>query len=152
VTAANAQAAIAKSQLCANLRSADMAMRPILRIKVDSRQLDPYLTRVTGQTSEKWRLSCNVTNVGLGPALEIESYYGNDPSNAAGWFLESLGVGEHRTVNFVGEGHVLMIRYKSTHGSIFVTQIQRYPPPNDEETFQFHKLIKDAYAGKDAAP
>jgi hypothetical protein len=99
VTAAKAQAAIAKSQLYASLRSADMAMRPILQIKVDSGQLEPYLTPVTGQTTEKWQLSCNVTNVGLGPALEIESYYGTDPSNAAGWFLESLGVGEHRTIN-----------------------------------------------------
>jgi hypothetical protein len=148
VTAANAQAAIAKSQLYANLRSADMAMRPILRIEVTGGQHECDLFLKTG----RWKVHCDVMNIGLGPALEIEAYYGNDPSNAAGWFLEALGTGEHRIVDFLGEGDILTIRYKSTHGSIFATQIQRYSPPNDEETFQFHKRIKDVYAGKDTLP
>jgi hypothetical protein len=144
VTAANVQAAIAKSQLQASLRSADLAMRPILYI--DNMKSSEGQFLVPGM----WSLNANVLNTGLGPALEIEAYYGNDPSNAAGWFLESLGTGEQRIVNFVGEGETLTIRYKSTHGSTYETHLKRYPPPS-EGTFQFHKLVKDASAGKDAA-
>lgn len=150
VVAANQQAEAAKTQLnltvkqmYAALSGMDAASRPLLHIGtirpdspdcIDDDEL-MYLPDV-------W---CEIANQGLGPALEMEAYYGDNPSEAAGMFGDYMGVGEKRTVTFelmLIKKDGLTIRYKSTHGSIYETRLHIN---RDDESIKFHRLVKNAF-------
>jgi hypothetical protein len=144
VAAANEQVATAKAQLSmsmkemyANLSAADLASRPILHVVAIPNYEDKFLGSL---------LVCDVTNIGLGPALSIEAFYGSDPSDAAGLFGNSIGVGERRREEF--ENHrvkkdQLTIHYKSTHGSTYSTMYFYFEESN--EFIELHKLEKNVF-------
>ena len=141
VVAANLQASTAKAQLnmslkdmYANLSAADAATRPLLHIVPDLDHGDPDV------------LLCHIQSCGLGPALEIEAFYGKDPSDAAGMYGNSLAIEERRSESFNCDRvqkEDLTIQYKSTHGSTYSTSLSFMP--GYDEYFELNTRAKNAF-------
>jgi hypothetical protein len=143
VIAANEQAMTARTQLnmslkemFANLSAADAASRPILH-------LTP--TALEGQYSAP-DLGCEVQNSGLGPALEIQAFYGHNQSEAAGLYGETLGIGEKKLTAFNthrAKDEGITLRYKSTHGSTYSTTLS-YMDTADE-FLELHSRVENVF-------
>src|SRR5271167_4011920 len=71
-------------QLYAGLSSSDAATRPLLKIAI------PQLERMIDLTVRD--VTCAISNCGLGPALDLAAFYGDDPVEAAGLYGEFVGV------------------------------------------------------------
>jgi hypothetical protein len=140
VFAAKEQAITAKTQLnmsikemFANLSAADAATRPLLHIVPDPEYRGPDLI-------------CVIESCGLGPALELEAFYGKDPNEAAGMYGNSLAIGEKRSETFNldrVQNEDLTIQYKSTHGSTYSTSLSYLQ--GFEEYSELHTRVKNAF-------
>jgi hypothetical protein len=141
VAAANEQANTAKTQLdmsikemFANLSAADAATRPLLHIFPDLDYRGPD------------DLICHIESCGLGPALEVQAFYGKNPTDAAGMYGNSLAIGEKRSETFDlvrVQNEDLTIHYKSTHGSTYSTSLSYMK--GFDEYFELHTRVKNAF-------
>jgi hypothetical protein len=120
VAAANEQVATAKAQLSlsvkemyANLSAADVATRPILHVVAEA----DYNNGNDGKFPDPSVL-CEISNVGLGPALNVEAFFGDIPSDSAGLFGNSFGVGENKLESFDGSGANMCGRGSKARGEV----------------------------------
>jgi hypothetical protein len=143
VLAANKQAEAAKTQLnltikqmYAALSGMDAANRPLIHITS---------LGVNTVAPPDCNLKCRVTNTGLGPALEMEAFYGDNPSEAAGLFGDYMGVDEKRFVDVSKERvseEGLTVRYRSIHGSVYETTLNYHCEVGYMES---QKLTRNAF-------
>jgi type II secretory pathway pseudopilin PulG len=140
---AQEQVRMASEQLRATLIASDAALGPLIRASFAG-----FRTYMNDGLTREWENALfKIENRGLGPALEIEIYYGDNPSDSAGSFGEALGVGGEKEENFDKQRLAkdgVTIRYFSVHGSEFKTQIAVFEDSIPDCIF-LHKVVKEAF-------
>lgn len=135
VLAANAEVATANLQLEASLHAAEAAVRPVMEFRL------PEMEQIIDDPD--WEMNCELKNRGLGPALDLEAFWGDDPEEAAGLYGDSLGVQGKKMIRFYFQRmheHELTLRYRSTHGWLYETKLAYFP--GFDSFSQSHKLVE----------
>jgi hypothetical protein len=132
---AKGQLDLSAKQLYASLNASDAATHPVLRVW--PKEENSYVI--------SRHIDIVIRNLGLGPALDMEAYYGDNSSDAAGLYGEFLGTNGYAIDSFDFEqikANCLTVRYSSAHGSRYETTLWF----NSEVGYlQQHKRIKSAF-------
>jgi hypothetical protein len=132
---AKGQLDLSAKQLYASLNASNAATHPVLRVW--PKEENSYVT--------SQHIDIVIRNLGLGPALDMETYYGANPSDAAGLYGDFLGIEGYATEFFDFErikADCLTVRYSSAHGSRYETTLWF----NSEVGYmRQHKRIKSAF-------
>jgi len=134
-TTAQNQLDLSIKQLYAGLSSSDAATRPIIK-------LSPPKIFNLGQSEQPFL----IVNCGLGPALDLEAFYGAVQSEVVGLYGEFLGVNDQKTKFFemerMKQSH-LTVQYSSTQGARYETTLHFV----EGQFTQFHRKVKNPFDG-----
>ena len=145
-SSAEQQVRMASEQLRATLMASDAALRPLLKASYSAFAGPPSADR-----KQYDYVIFRIANGGLGPAMNVEVYYGNNPSEtAASAPFTALEVGAELTETLETARLIedrLTIRYQSVHGSQFETWVIPLEGNIPNSVFVY-KVIKEAFSAR----